>query len=105
QRVLRSLDRRGHGVSRGSEPRAPAFLKFVADLHTRELATSTRSLGYPSALRAVTGVIEQTRNLSHSYRKLAPPVSRACVTAADPDNQPRCRDDVSAVGVPDFVFS
>jgi len=51
RRVLQSLDRRGLGVSQGSEPRAPAFLRFVAEHHTRELAASTRSLGYPSALR------------------------------------------------------
>ena len=101
--MLRSLDRRGHGVSRGSEPRAPAFLRFLADLHTRELATSTRSLGCPSALRTVAGVIEPLRNLSRSYRELAPPASRACVTAADPDNQPRCRDHVRAGRVPDFT--
>jgi hypothetical protein len=31
QRVLRSFDRKGHGVSRGSEPRAPAFMRFLAD--------------------------------------------------------------------------
>jgi hypothetical protein len=84
QRVLRSLDRGGLGVSRGSEPRAPAILRFVADLHTRELATSTRPLGCPSTLRAVADVIESLRNLSRSYRKLAPPAPRACVTAADP---------------------
>jgi len=70
------------------------------DLHTREFTTSTRPLGYPSAFRSVAAAIQPIRNLSRSYRKLAPPASRACVTAADPDNQPRCRVDVIAAVVP-----
>jgi hypothetical protein len=84
--VLQSFDRGELGVSQGSEPRAPAFLTFVADLHTRECAASTRSLGYPSTLRSVAAVIEPLRNLPRSYGKLAPPASRACRPAADPDN-------------------
>ena len=45
-----SLDRRRIGVSHGSYPRAPAFLRFLADSHAHGRGDS-RSLGYPSVAR------------------------------------------------------
>jgi hypothetical protein len=47
QRVLRSLDREGHGVSRGSEPRAPAFMRFLADRPHSRARHVYSTLGLP----------------------------------------------------------
>ena len=48
--ALQSLDHERPGVSFRSEREAPAFLRFLADLHTRGFAASTQPLGYPCGL-------------------------------------------------------
>ncbi len=47
KRALQGFDRRRVGVSRSSEPLVPTVRRFLADLHTRELESSTRSSGLP----------------------------------------------------------